>query len=377
MRSANGQGYAKVKVLLDTSAIYPDVCFRSADSRILLDAIGTRIPGVLVPEVVLRELVNKQREALVDAFDTHQKLTRTLTQVCVEPPERLMRPANVGERGAAYHVFLINLMKPPLWLKLPMPQVSHDAVVTRELLRRKPFSPKGTGYRDYLIWLSLLEYAKANPDPIHFITGNTKDFAEGGELHPDLVADLKAIRADRRIHLHTSIRAFVGKSILPTLAHDDRILREIERGSLRDFDLREWFVANQDEMIYPDDIGGAGLGTGPDGFHVHFRTDPEILSVDATEVRTLNSGDTLVHGAAKVRVELSVSSSETDFDRREVREFWQTSGGDVSMNDECEVDIRFAVVLEKNTHRVTLGELLAIEGETTELTYVNPRIPKE
>lgn len=365
-----------MKVLIDTSAIYPDVCFRSADSRILLDAIGTQVTGVLVPEVVLRELVNKQREALVDAFDAHQKLMRILTQMCVEPPERLMRPANVGERGAAYSVFLINLMKPPLWLKLPMPQVSHDAVVTRELHRRKPFAPKGTGYRDYLIWLSLLEYAKANPDPIHFITGNTKDFAEGEQLHPDLLSDLKAIRADRRIHLHTSIRAFVGKSILPTLAHDDRTLREIERGSLRDFDLREWFVANQDEMIYPDDVGGAGLGTGPDGFSVHFRTEPEILSVAPTEVRTLNSGDVLVHATTRVRADVSVSSSDGDFERRGVREFWGTSAGDVSMDQELEVEIRFAVVLEKKTNRVTHGELLAVKGGTTELTYVNPRLPE-
>jgi hypothetical protein len=191
------------------------------------------------------------------------------------------------------------------------------------------------------------------------------------------VADLKAIRADRRIQLHTSIRAFVGSCILPILAPNDRILREIERGSLKDFDLHKWFVANQDEMVYPEDIGGAGLGTSSDGFHVHFRTDPEILSVRAAEVRTLNSGDTLVYGVAKVRVELSVSSWETDFDREQVRAFWQTSAGDVSMDDECEVDIRFAVVLEKNTNRVTLGELLAIDGKTTELRYVNPRIPKE
>ncbi len=61
--------------------------------------------------------------------------------------------------------------------------------------RKKPFKADGsTGYRDCLVWLTCLNVALSNPnEEIHFITGNTRDFADLNDkdkLHPDLMADL-------------------------------------------------------------------------------------------------------------------------------------------------------------------------------------------
>jgi hypothetical protein len=97
------------------------------------------------------------------------------------------------------------------------PNISHAEVVTRELQRRKPFNPKGGGYRDYLIRRTVLSIAREAPDStVIFATANTKDFADEGGLHPDLRADLVALEMDvGRLVLHASLEDVLASTVRP------------------------------------------------------------------------------------------------------------------------------------------------------------------
>lgn len=69
----------------------------------------------------------------------------------------------------------------------------HD-VLNRALLRKKPFKKDGgdAGFKDFLIWLTVIEIAKKYPkDTINFITANKKDFTNNKNLHEDLIEDLQ------------------------------------------------------------------------------------------------------------------------------------------------------------------------------------------
>jgi len=78
------------------------------------------------------------------------------------------------------------------------PDVPHEVVVKRLHERRKPFGGStdkpDVGYRDFLIWCSVLELLIASPDSgVAFVTDNHRDFFAGPkepELHEDLVQDL-------------------------------------------------------------------------------------------------------------------------------------------------------------------------------------------
>jgi hypothetical protein len=72
---------------------------------------------------------------------------------------------------------------------LPVPGFPHKDLVQRATERRRPCNDKGDGYRDTLNWLTLLDFAKAEPDHrIIWVSNNTDDFGSGGgELHPDLI----------------------------------------------------------------------------------------------------------------------------------------------------------------------------------------------
>lgn len=79
-------------------------------------------------------------------------------------------------------------------LVLDFPVVSHAALVVRELAGERPFKRNGSGYRDALIWMTLVEWAEQDAfehAEIYFVSANRSDFADSsGALHTDLRKDL-------------------------------------------------------------------------------------------------------------------------------------------------------------------------------------------
>jgi hypothetical protein len=77
---------------------------------------------------------------------------------------------------------------------LPIPLVSHTSIIERCGRRKKPFGEKkgDKGYKDYLIWLSIVELTKTADLQIIFLSQNKNDFADetGTVLHADLLIDL-------------------------------------------------------------------------------------------------------------------------------------------------------------------------------------------
>ena len=63
---------------------------------------------------------------------------------------------------------------------IPVPSISHQVDLIRAMESRRPFDPEGrNGYRDVLIWRSLLEFIELHHEKIAFVAGNTKDSCTG------------------------------------------------------------------------------------------------------------------------------------------------------------------------------------------------------
>ncbi len=121
------------------------------------------------------------------------------------------------------------------------PDIRHEIVVKRALQRKKPFKADGsTGYRDYLVWQTCLEVARryANEE-IHFITENTRDFADQNDrdkLHPDLLADLTEMKIpESRFFYWNSLRNFIdkyAKQKLDIIEAHEALVDEIEKNEI-------------------------------------------------------------------------------------------------------------------------------------------------
>ena len=73
---------------------------------------------------------------------------------------------------------------------LDYPDIQHEVLVMRAVTRTRPFDEEGEGYRDALIWETILKLASEVDSEVVFIS-NDNDFSnQGRELHNDLAVQM-------------------------------------------------------------------------------------------------------------------------------------------------------------------------------------------
>ncbi len=185
-------------IFLDTNILAKDFRMHGTSFRTLQDLLALFEAQLLLSDVVLAEVVAVFQSSLSDAFRKARRLEELLGR-------KLIGDFDLDSEVARYRRELDSLFwplshedpSPPYFRRLPWPEVSHEEVVERLLRGRRPFHgepQRERGYRDFLIWQSVVEVAKDSLDEeIFFITENRKDFADTSDhqtLHPDLLADL-------------------------------------------------------------------------------------------------------------------------------------------------------------------------------------------
>jgi len=101
------------------------------------------------------------------------------------PTKRKDLAYKVQELVASYDAELRTRLNELGAVIISVPSVSHQVVLTRALEKRRPFDANGRdGYRDVLIWHSLLDVAELGHNGIVFVTSNTSDFCTGGKPRP-------------------------------------------------------------------------------------------------------------------------------------------------------------------------------------------------
>lgn len=186
-------------VLLDTNLLRDDYLFRNTALRAILQEevkLGYR---VALPEVVLFEHArhyaferNKARKVLLK-LDGPSEL---LIEVDDISAREILR-----ERAAAMRITIV-----------PLPAISHEALITRSFKCEPPFSDEGKqGYRDALIW----ETAKAQAEHEEVILlSNDNDFGKE-VLAPNLEREAKGL--PNKLTRIRSFDAFIKEVVAPRL----------------------------------------------------------------------------------------------------------------------------------------------------------------
>lgn len=115
-------------------------------------------------------------------------------------------------------------------------------VVSRSVAGRRPCDEKGDGYRDTLIWFSVLLAAQENPDEVVVFVTDDSDFMNDDRqgFHDDLVHDLSQIDAKARVRL-VQVLADIALELAGN-APDEVDLRKL-KSDLKDEAVRQ-FIAN-------------------------------------------------------------------------------------------------------------------------------------
>lgn len=196
-----------------------------------------KVGTIVIGEIVFDEVINKYREMLTEHLQKAQKSIDGVNRFFPSDIVILSPSIDVESSCEQYRDFLeMHIIESGLSIPEGYPPLTHKEIVSRELQRKKPFKPNGSGYRDYLVWRTVLDAAKSYAsEEFHFITDNTQDFSDTKQkeqLHPDLQQDLDDLGIGKdRFHYWPSIKAFLDNyatAIANQIDLHDSIVREIE-----------------------------------------------------------------------------------------------------------------------------------------------------
>ena len=175
---------------------------------------------LLIPQIVCSEVTNKYKEKNDILIGDIEKAASKAARHYSHANDLSMYVDNIRDavldNTAEYFNYFLNDLCNRVGVEvIDYPNIAHKDVVERALLRKKPFDNKGeNGYRDTLIWETLLEISARYPDvDIFFISSNINDFAKKTEdasitLHPTLAGELTYNRI-YNIFYYSSLNDFI------------------------------------------------------------------------------------------------------------------------------------------------------------------------
>lgn len=351
-----------MKILLDSNIFCADFQLEGGSFKIFLEGLGRVGVTCFVPAFVfdeVRAIHLRKLEEIDDKLQKIQKQWRYLTNH--ELPLPFTRDL-VASSNLKYVDYLQACFKSAGIKTLPYPEVSHEVVVQRALQCRKPFKNSGDGYRDSLIWHSVLELLEKEPGRLCFITANKSDFGKAPTLYSDLQSDIKD---DSSIELFNTLEKFNVAKIIPMFERLEDLIRRIGDRTFTSFSLHHWIDESIVDAINEHGKAVFFVGLEPDHGSVFASKLKACNKVIVDDVRLLPSQDILVMAHADILLEISVSADWEDFDRyKDIRDFFGGGCSDSLSVDEyvdVEGDIAFTLTLEKDTFKVTWCDFDEIE----------------
>ena len=327
--------------VLDANTVIAEQYGASAHMRALLSASSAVGFQVHLPKVALEEIAAKyERELSKNAKEADKSLSR-LSWLLGRSIDSPVDGFDSKEETESFRKRLLSHLGMTESRIIDYPDTPHETLVKRATSRNRPFDDNGSGYRDALIWESVLELAQQVKGPIVLVTKD-KDFREGSSnLHGDLIKDLERLGLpEDKVILATDLAGLVDQHVRPNLgklpwesplqflARDGFNLADsIALILLGAFSGKEW---EQPELGIPWEYESPTLDMIAD-----------VSGLTVLDVRQLNSSEVLVKVEANVIAEFVVLVYKPD---------WHTS------------DDRGIIVVEfdRNDHYVRAGFPLSL-----------------
>lgn len=196
-----------MEVIVDTTTLHDHAAEMDSNAWTAVLAASKRGNiSLSVPLVVLREAERQVRAATEDSLRslsaTAKKIRASTSRNSLEQFLSNFR-AHADQDAADYLTRARNKIEENGGRILELPNVSHEEVFERAITFTQPFKRDGSGYRDSLIWLSVLDVVKNCPagTEVLFVSGNTKDFASGDLLAPLLEAEVSEAAQGVKVRL--------------------------------------------------------------------------------------------------------------------------------------------------------------------------------
>lgn len=192
-----------MKIYIDTNNLYNDWLLTSNQFKLLENYLSKTNDELCISEVVLEELYRHFVRKYKKAELRHQEITELISII----DDKIPSLREVSEAEIKYRKLFLKRLEDIGVRIIEVPNVSLSSLLERDLMEKRPFQVSGKGFRDALIWESLLSDCHSHDEKAVFITDDS-DFAPFKEspkmlLHEDLVSDLisNGFSEDRIIYM--------------------------------------------------------------------------------------------------------------------------------------------------------------------------------
>lgn len=299
-------------IIIDTNVIHLD--FKLNKARIVTLCNTSTILGheIFIPEVVIDEIVKQYDEKAEEYINSFNKALKKLSELSTSPITQT--PIDAKGFISNYRNELNNRIKQLGIGIIPYPNTGHKIMVARELGKKKPFKDSTKGYRDALIWDSVMEHTQkySSNCGIIFLTANSKDFADKNkkDLHADLIADCVSNGIPTTsIRLVTDIQNFIDNEIILRSTELKEKFNQLQQdGGLGDIDfiqLIQDYISKDmlDNLISSNDFDSYS------GYAPGLYENPEITSIEKVScsfntIREISSDTILIQSEVSVQVDL-------------------------------------------------------------------------
>lgn len=235
-------------VILDSNIFTADFHMSGNNFNLFMDFLNRTDSKLYVPRVVLLEVKNNFKGGMQKARDGIQGqitgLKRRIVDIKLENP---LTDNYIEQECQLYFEEFDEKLKSIGAEILEHPNVSHQAIVERAIYKKKPFKQNGTGYRDTLIWESVIELLENQETSVALITRNIDDFCNKGNvycLHDDLKADIiKHEISGDRLYFYSDLKMFLKDFVLPQFDRQEDLEEKILN--------RKFPFENLDNIIFP------------------------------------------------------------------------------------------------------------------------------
>lgn len=207
-----------MKIVLDSNIFISDLQFKKISFDLLFKALALPDFSLHIPQLVLDEVGNCYAEKIHQIFHELNRLTDKI------PDSSITEELKNKVIGEYINLFDSKLKSINTGI-IEYPLIPHQDLIKRAIQKKRPFSEKDKGYRDSLIWFSILELALKDYEDIAFISQD-KHFKQSSDdkdfLHKDLIEDLEKNNINAgRISIFDTLDNFVTKIIEPNLELED------------------------------------------------------------------------------------------------------------------------------------------------------------
>jgi hypothetical protein len=222
------QKASPILIFLDTCVLCRDFSLQGRKLRILADRVATLNARLVLSSIVVDELVNRYSQEIAEKVKAVKSSLRGLRSkvwdTSLLPHVDLDSLADV-ER---YRRYVTDWLESKNALIVQLPQVPHADIIDRDLARQRPFQDSGAGYRDYLIWRTFLSEAEEFDGEALFVSANTKDFFDNGDLHKHLASDLRSLGIAERVRAFPSLEALIDEYLQPRVDATKTLAQRLE-----------------------------------------------------------------------------------------------------------------------------------------------------